>query len=159
MKLLLPLLLMLIINIAYAQEYSKPLMLHARDLIINVEWEPIEIEPNKVTTFKLGFLKDGNFTSTHYDFVVVRDGEIIKEVRDSFAIDGKATHIVEFPSSGSFSIVINILDTNESVRFDLKVAPEFPLGSIVVIVTLIGITIVLTRLVGYSNKDMNTSTL
>ena len=49
-------------------------------------------------------------------------------------------------------MIVNILgvgDTikheNEFVAFDLKVVPEFPISTVIVMATLVGITIALTR--------------
>lgn len=142
------LLLLLLSNIAYA-EIDNTMILSSNDVDIYVKWEPIEIKPNELVNFELNFMKNNTHINTNYDFIVVKDDVTIKEVRNSFAIDGKATHIVEFPSSGSFSIIINILENSkikDSLSFDLKVTPEFPMGSIIVAVTLIAITIALTRL-------------
>ncbi|RMF29076.1 MAG: hypothetical protein D6752_06595 [Candidatus Nitrosothermus koennekii] len=125
------------------------MILSSNDVDIYVKWEPIEIKPNELVNFELNFMKNNTHVNTNYDFIVVKDDVTIKEVRNSFAIDGKATHIVEFPSSGSFSIIINILEDGkikDSLSFDLKVTPEFPMGSIIVAVTLVAITIALTRL-------------
>jgi len=125
--------------------YSE-VILHSDEHVVSILWEPVEIQPNTLITFKLNFLND---TYVNYDFIVVKENEIIKEVRDSYAIDGKATHLVEFPSAGSFSIIINILENGnvkDTLKLDLKVAPEFPLGSIFVVVTLIAFAITFTRI-------------
>lgn len=153
------LLLLLLLNpLAYAE--SDNLILSSNDLDIIVTWEPIEIKPNELVTFNLTFMKNSTNTNTNYDFIVLKDDIIIKEVRNAFTIDGEATHIVEFPSSGSFTLIINILDNEDSVTFDLKVTPEFPIGMMIVVITLIGITIVLTRLsIMNKNKHLNSSNL
>ncbi len=153
------LLILLLFNpLAYAQ--SDSMILSSDDLDIMITWDPIEIKPNELVTFKLVFMEDGNRTSANYDFIVVKEDTIIKEVRDSFAMDGEATHVVEFPSSGSFTVTINLLDRDDKVTFDLKVTPEFPLGMTIVAVTLIGITIALTRLsIMNKNKHLNSSNL
>jgi hypothetical protein len=39
----------------------------------------------------------------------------------------------------------NVKHENEFVAFDLKVVPEFPLSTVIVMATLVGITIALTR--------------
>jgi len=137
--------LFLFIMMLLTNAYSE-VILHSDEHVVSILWEPVEIQPNTLITFKLNFLND---TYVNYDFIVVKENEIIKEVRDSYAIDGKATHLVEFPSAGSFSIIINILESGnvkDTLKLDLKVAPEFPLGSIFVVVTLIAFAITFTRI-------------
>ncbi|MGH9922487.1 MAG: hypothetical protein ACRD38_07030 [Nitrososphaerales archaeon] len=122
---------------------------------IVITWEPIEIKPNQIVRFDIKIidaLAHKYAENVYYDFAVVKDNQPIKELRRSFTLDGLATHTVEFPSSGSFSVVVNILGIgdairhqNESISFDLKIVPEFPIGTIIVMATLVGITIVLTR--------------
>jgi len=121
---------------------------------IIIMWDPIEIKPNQIVRFDIKIinaLTHKSAENVQYDFAVVKDSKPIKELR-SFALDGLATHTVEFPSSGSFSVVVNIVGVgdvirheNESISFDLKVVPEFPIGTVIVMATLVGITIALTR--------------
>jgi hypothetical protein len=121
---------------------------------ILITWDPVEIKPNQIVRFDIKIIDartHKSAESVHYDFAVVKDNQPIKELR-SFTLNGLATHTVEFPSSGSFSVIVNILGTgdairhqNESVAFDLKVVPEFPIGTVIVMVTLVGITIALTK--------------
>jgi len=122
---------------------------------IELTWEPIEIKPNQIVRFDVKIidsLANKPAENVHYDFAVVKDGQPIKELKSSFALNGIATHTVEFPSSGSFRVIVNILGTgdtikhqNEFVAFDLKVVPEFPISTVIVMATLVGITIALTR--------------
>lgn len=121
---------------------------------IELVWEPIEIKPNEIVSFHLKItntLSNKPAENTHYDFAVLKDGQPIKDLRDSFALTGTAVHTVEFPSTGSFKVVVNVhgSDTikrhNGSVSFDLKVVPEFPISTVIVMATLVGITIALTR--------------
>ncbi len=122
---------------------------------IVIAWEPIEIKPNQIVRFDVKIidaLTHKYAENVYYDFAVVKDNQPIKELRRSFTLNGLATHTVEFPSSGSFSVVVNILGIgdalkhqNESISFDLKVVPEFPIGTIIVMATLVGITIALTK--------------
>lgn len=148
------LLLLLLLNPAYA---ADSLTLRSGDTDIIVSWEPIEIKPNELVTFKLIFMENDTRVNANYDFIVLKEDMPIKEVRNSFALNGEATHVVEFPSSGSFTVLINMLDRNDTIGFDLRVTPEFPTGSIVVAVTLIGITIALTRL-SIMNKNHHLDT-
>ena len=143
-------LMLLLFPIALYAEEDNRLSNKLADMVVNISWNPIEIKPNEMIIFKLEFIKDDRYASSiRYDFIVSKDDQIIKEVKNSFAIDGKASHIVEFPSSGSFSITINLLDDKgdikDTITFDLKVTPEFPTGMLIVAITLISITIILTR--------------
>lgn len=145
------LLFLIILNpIVYAQ-VSEALVLISNDISVNIEWDPLEIKPNQLVTFELEFVKDGIPTPIYYDFIVEKDDIIIKEVKDSFASNGNAKHIVEFPSSGSFKVMIKMQD-RDPLTFDLKVTPEFPLGSMIVIVTLVAITIVLARTINIKHN-------
>ena len=142
---------------ASQQEQKPPMALATKNGLYKIEltWEPIEIKPNQIVMFDLKItdsLANKPAENVHYDFAVVKDDQPIKELKSSFALNGVATHTVEFPSSGSFRVIVNILgvgDTikhqNEFVAFDLKVVPEFPIGTVIVMATLVGITIALTR--------------
>ncbi len=150
------LLLLLLINPLVHAESNNSLVLSSNNIDILVSWEPIEVKPNELVTFKLIFMENDTKINVNYDFIVLKEDIMIKEVKNSFAMDGEATHIVEFPSSGSFTVIINMLDSRDSVTFDLKVTPEFPIGMTIVAVTLIGITIALTRLtIMNKNKHIN----
>ena len=139
------------------QDQRPPMALPTRNGLYKIEitWEPIEIKPNQIVRFDIKImdaLRNKPAENVHYDFAVVKDSQPIKELKRSFALDGLATHTVEFPSSGSFSVVVNILGIgdaikhqNESIAFDLKVVPEFPISTVIVMATLVGITIALTR--------------
>ena len=122
---------------------------------VQVLWEPTEIKPNQIVRFEIKFLNyitNELVNNLYYDFMVTKDGQTIKELNNSFTMNGMATHIVEFPSTGSFSVAINVLGIgdfieplNESIAFDLKVVPEFPLSSMIVMASIVGIMIALTR--------------
>lgn len=139
------------------QDQKPPMALSTKNGLYKIEltWEPVEIKPNQIVMFDLKItdaLVNKAAENVHYDFVVVKDDQTIKELKSSFALNGAATHAVEFPSSGSFRVIVNILGVgdgvkhqNESVAFDLKVVPEFPIGTVIVMATLVGITIALTR--------------
>jgi len=144
-------------NVQLSQQNQRPPMAFPTKnglYEIIVIWDPIEIKPNQIVRFDIKIinaLTHKSAENVHYDFAVVKDNKPIKELR-SFTLDGLATHTVEFPSSGSFSVVVNIVGIgdvikhqNESISFDLKVVPEFPIGTVIVLATLVGITIALTR--------------
>lgn len=140
-----------------SQEPELPL---ARDTVqdtyrVELTWEPVEIKANKMVSFDLRIidLRTNNpAENVYYDFAVVKDDEPVKELRGSFALKGMATHTVEFPSSGSFRVIVNVLGSGEIsnqrgevASFDLRVVPEFPAGMLIVTATLVAITIALTR--------------
>jgi len=139
------------------QGQKPPMALTTKNGLYKIElaWEPIEIKPNQIVRFDIKIidsLANKPAESVRYDFAVVKDGQPVKELKSSFALNGVTTHTVEFPSSGSFRVIVNILsirDTitheDEFVAFDLKVVPEFPISTVIVMATLVGITIVLTR--------------
>lgn len=146
-------------------EQKPPLALTRPNWLYKVElmWEPIEIKPNQIVRFDINFtspVTNKLVENVHYDFTVTKDGQTIKELLDSFALNGLATHTVEFPSSGSFSVMINVLSVggaisqhqNESVAFDLKVVPEFPISTVIVMASLVAVTIALTRFTILSTK-------
>ncbi len=122
---------------------------------VQVLWEPTEIKPNQIVRFEIKFLNyitNELVNDLYYDFMVTKDGQTIKELSNSFTMNGMATHTAEFPSTGSFSVAINVLGIgdflepqNESIAFDLKVVPEFPLSSMIVMASIVGIMIALTR--------------
>jgi hypothetical protein len=130
---------------------------------IQVFWEPTEIKPNQIVSFDIKFVNyvtNRLVNNVHYDFLVTKDDQIIKELRSSFAVNGMATHTVEFPSSGSFSLMVNVLGVgefsapqNESITFELKVVPEFPLSTVVVMASVVGIMVALTRLTVMNKKQ------
>lgn len=133
---------------------------------VQVLWEPTEIKPNQIVRFEIKFLNyitNELVNNLYYDFMVTKDGQTIKELNNSFTMNGMATHIVEFPSTGSFSVAINVLGIgnfiepqNESIAFDLKVVPEFPLSSMIAMASIVGIMIALTRFTIINRKrDMN----
>ncbi len=140
-----------------AQDQKPPMALTTKNGLYKIEltWEPIEIKPNQIVRFDIKImdsLANKPAEDVHYDFAVVKDDQPIKELKSSLALNGVATHTVEFPSSGSFRVIVDIIgiaDTikheNEFVAFDLKVVPEFPIGTVIVMATLVGITIALTR--------------
>lgn len=137
------------------QERSMALVTNNKSYKIQVLWEPTEIKPNQIVRFDIAFLNyitNEPVSNVHYDFVVIKDEWTIKEIRNSFAINGIATHTVEFPSTGSFNVTVNVLGIgefgepqNESITFDLKVVPEFPLSTVIVMASVVGIMIALTR--------------
>lgn len=144
-------------------EGEQPIVLatNNRSYKVQVMWEPTEIKPNQIVTFDIKFFDyatNDPLTNVHYDFTVTKDGELIRELRNWFAINGVATHTAEFPSSGSFSVMVNVLgigdfmEVNEYVAFDLKVVPEFPLSTVIVMASIVGIMIALTRFTSLSNK-------
>jgi hypothetical protein len=147
------------------QEQPMALVTTNKSFKIQVIWEPTEIKPNQIVRFDIKFMNyitNQPVGDVYYDFVVTKDEQVIKELRRSFAIDGTATHTVEFPSSGSFSVMVNVLgisgfgeQQNERVSFDVKVVPEFPLSSIIVMVSVVGLMIALTRLTTISKKRDN----
>lgn len=156
------------INSEPAQQGQKLPMAHNTShglYRVELRWEPVEIKPNKIVSFDIkiiDLLTNRPAEKVYYDFAVVKDDQSIKELERSFVLNGLATHTVEFPSSGSFRVIVNVLgggDTlnqrNELTTFDLKVVPEFPAGSIIVTVTLIAITIALTRFTVLSKRAGN----
>jgi hypothetical protein len=135
-------------------DQKPPMVIPTQNGLYRIEmtWEPIEIKPNQIVNFNLKIMDASNKVAENvrYDFVVLKDYQPIKELESSFAIDGIATHTVEFPSAGSFRVIVKISSVDgvklkESVAFDLKVVPEFPVSTIIVMATLVGITIALTR--------------
>ncbi len=139
------------------QDHEPPLTLSSRNGLYRIEltWEPIEIKPNQIVRFDMKIIDsiaNRPAENVRYDFVVLKDNQPIKELTNSFLRSGMATHTVEFPESGSFSVIVNVLGIganvkheNEFVAFDLKVVPEFPLSTVIVMATLVGITVALTR--------------
>ena len=132
---------------------------------IMVFWEPTEIKPNQIVKIDIQFkdpVAGGLLNNVYYDFMVTKDGEPIKELKSSLAINGITTHTVEFPSSGSFSIMVNVLGIgefiepqNEYVFLEITVVPEFPLSTIVVMASVVGIMIALTRFTIITKKYGN----
>ncbi len=138
-----------------------------RDYRVELKWDPVEIKPNKMVSFDLRIVDlhtNRPAENVYYNFMVVKDSEAIKELEGSFALRGEATHTVEFPSSGSFRVLVNVLGSDalakngEAVSFDLRVVPEFPMGTIIVAATLVGITIVLTRFTVLSKRTVGSDT-
>ena len=139
------------------QDQKPPLTLATRNGLYEIEltWEPIEIKPNQIVRFDMKIIDsiaNRAAENVHYDFAVLKDNQPIKELKNSFLRSGMATHTVEFPASGSFSVIVNVLGIganvkhdSEFVAFDLKVVPEFPLSTVIVMATLVGITIALTK--------------
>ncbi len=132
---------------------------------VQVLWEPTEIKPNQIVRFDIKFMNyvtNELVNNVHYDFMVTKDEQPLKEIRNSFAMNGIATHTAEFPSSGSFSVIINVLGNgdftnpqNESIALDLKVVPEFPLSTMIVMASIVGIMIALTRFTVMNRKRGN----
>jgi len=151
------------------EEQGQPMALvtNNKSYKIQVLWEPTEIKPNQIVRFDIKFINyvtNQLVNNVHYDFMVTKDGQPIKSLRSSFAISGIATHTVEFPSSGSFSVIVNVLGVgdftepqNESIAFDLKVVPEFPISTVIVMASVVGIMIALTRFTIMSKKRGNIS--
>jgi hypothetical protein len=144
------------------QEQPWELVTDSRLYKIQVLWEPTEIKPNQIVTFDIKFINHATnelVNNVYYDFVVTKDEQPIKELRSSFAMNGIATHTVEFPSSGSFSVMVSVIgighfieSQNESIAFDLKVVPEFPISTVIVMASVVGIMIALTRFTVMSKK-------
>lgn len=136
-------------------EPSAALITQNKSFKIQILWEPTKIRPNEIVKFEIKFLNyitEQPVSSIYYNFVVMKDNQIIKELRNSFSMDGVATHTVEFPSSGSFSVMVDVIGVgefpvpiSESVSLDLKVVPEFPLSSVIVMASVVSIMILLTR--------------
>jgi hypothetical protein len=142
-------------------EQPIALVTNNRSFKIQVTWEPTEIKPNQIVRFDIKFINyvtNQPVSSVYYDFAVTKDQQTIKELRSSFAMNGMATHTVEFPSSGSFSVMVNVVgigesaEINEGIAFDLKVVPEFPLSTVIVMASIVGIMIVLTRFTAMSRR-------
>lgn len=142
-------------------EQPIALVTNNRSFKIQVTWEPTEIKPNQIVRFDIKFINyvtNQPVSNVYYDFAVTKDQQTIKELRSSFAMNGMATHTVEFPSSGSFSVMVNVVgigesaEINEGIAFDLKVVPEFPLSTIIMMASIVGIMIVLTRLTAMSRR-------
>ncbi len=158
-----------IFDIQSLEEQERPIALVTtnKSYKIQVLWEPTEIKPNQIVRFDIKFINyvtDELVSNVHYDFMVTKDGQPIKELNSSFAQSGIATHTVEFPSSGSFSVMVNVLGINdfaepqnESIAIDLKVVPEFPISTVIVMASVVGIMIALTRFTVMSRKRANTS--
>lgn len=149
------------------QERPVALVTTNKSFKIQVIWEPTEIKPNQIVRFDIKFMNyvtNQPIGNVYYDFAVTKDEQVIKELRKSFAIDGTATHTVEFPSSGSFSVMVNVLgigdfveQQNERVSFDVKVVPEFPLSSVIVMASIVGLMIAITRFTAMSKKRASTT--
>lgn len=149
------------------QERQVALATTNKSFKIQVVWEPTEIKPNQIVRFDIKFMNyitNQPVGNIYYDFVVTKDEQVIKELRKSFAIDGTATHTVEFPSSGSFSVMVNVLgigdfgeQQNERVAFDVKVVPEFPLSSVIVMASIVGLMIAITRFTAMNKKRASTT--
>ena len=156
-------------DIPSLEEQERPIALVTsnKSYKIQVLWEPTEIKPNQIVRFDIKFINyvtNELVSNMHYDFMVTKDGQPIKELNSSFAQSGIATHTVEFPSSGSFSVMVNVLGVNdfaepqnESIVIDLKVVPEFPVSTVIVMASVVGIMIALTRFTVMSKKRVNTS--
>lgn len=149
------------------QERPVTLVTTNKSFKIQVIWEPTEIKPNQIVRFDIKFMNyvtNQLVDNVYYDFVVTKDEQVIKELRKSFAIDGTVTHTVEFPSSGSFSVMVNVLgiggfgeQQNERVAFDVKVVPEFPVSSVIVMASIVGLMIAITRFTAMSKKRGSTT--
>ncbi|MEM2759767.1 MAG: hypothetical protein QXU32_07780 [Nitrososphaerales archaeon] len=144
-------------SLSSSQRYERPdaFVSNNKSFKIQVVWEPTEIKPNQIVRFDIKFLNYVTNEPVHnvyYDFVVTKDEQIVKELRSSFVMNGITTHTVEFPSSGSFSVLVNVLGIgdfkvaqNEYIAFDLKVVPEFPLRTVILLGSIVGIMVALTR--------------
>lgn len=130
---------------------------------VELTWEPVEIKPNMIVNFEIRIIDlAGNklAENMYYDFIVLRESQPVKDLRGSFTANGIATHTVDFPSAGSFRITVNLFDGGDAatrigtVSYDLRVVPEFPLGSVVVAGTLVGMVVALTRFTALT-KSLN----
>ena len=112
---------------------------------VELSWEPMVIEPEMPIQFTQA-IKDaeGNAIEQAEYEVVIMDAEGNEIYRESIvASDGIGSHEVTFSEAGSYTVAITYND--ETVEFNIQVVPEFPIGVIIALASIVAIVIAMTR--------------
>ncbi len=138
---------MMIINTPIHASIENPLVRSSDNYTVELSWEPSVIAPNSIVVFYIKITSKEDTRPIVYDFIVRSNDIIVKEVNDVMITDNNniTSHIVEFPYSGTFNVVIKLGD--DAITFDVVVAPEFP-STIIVTIVVVSIAIILSR-IGY----------
>lgn len=123
---------------------------------VDISWSPVTLEPSKLITIYV-MIRDEHqnvIRDAGYDFVISdAGGKVLLDERNVKTTLGQGIHEVTFESSGTAHIIVTYrgsLDRVESgiadkAEFNLIVVPEFPLGVVVTIATIVAIMIVATK--------------
>ncbi|MEM2759391.1 MAG: hypothetical protein QXU32_04975 [Nitrososphaerales archaeon] len=117
--------------------------------------DPTPIEPNVITKFGTRFMDatTGELASkVPHTLVLMRDGEMIfRESTDS------ASYLHEFSfmeeHQGPLTVLIeNVNNSGENADFSLMIVPEFPLGVMFIMGSMLAIMFVILRVRGFHGK-------
>ena len=161
---LLLVLLFSITSIAYAQETGLRDTTSKGTLDVLVEPTLSEPEADGTTkaSFKVSFLNPGTDTPHEhqdYDFRILKGGQVVfsaaRQTGQSLIhnVPGTLTVPYTFQQGGDYVIQVYLggtgiaptIPTEETAEFPIKVTPEFPLGAIGIVATVMTGTIVLAR--------------
>ncbi|OLC24512.1 MAG: hypothetical protein AUH37_03745 [Candidatus Nitrososphaera sp. 13_1_40CM_48_12] len=129
---------------------------------VTLKWEPAEIQPGSNVNFGISFADNTHvpLKDVRYDFTVKdANGIVIVDLKDQRSeIGGPEIHSVKLNSSGTIraEVVITAIEgqttgqTIESAEFNVVVVPEFPVNAAIVVATVIGLVVVITRTRGTS---------
>lgn len=147
-------------RLAMVDQAAFPLVAYtiSEDFLVNLSWDPPEIEPNEETTFVFT-IRDGKtgepLRNSDYTFIITQNNEEIYRKSGEAKIGGQ---FVKFTftenQTGPTAIKFeNIRGTGQETEFGILVVPEF--GSIVVMIAFAGATAVVL-FVSYSyNRRMS----
>lgn len=142
---------------------TKPTVTQAYQ--IEIDWNPVEIQPGQETTFTISFFDNQGFPMENvgYDFVITdSDGNAIVEETNALARIGVAEQNVTFETGGGKSILVTVTSVGgvgtgafvESADFNIVVVPEFPVSALIVAGAVIGFVVLMTRFKGTSFGNM-----
>lgn len=124
-----------------------------------VEESHFTIDQPQVVNFKIRFLDPRTsepLEHMNYNLMVTdANGDIVHKIHKGHTHDGMNSYSLLFPDTGSFTLSIELEGTGGPPPFDtthtgtttssIAVTPEFPLGIMAIMATVIGIGVVTTR--------------
>ncbi len=132
---------------------------------VEIDWSPVEIMPGEETTFTISFFDNEAFPieNVGYD-LLVRDieGNILLDETNELARLGVVELPLTFETGGGKSILVTVIsvggvDTGaftESADFNIVVVPEFPVSSLIIAGSVIGLVVAVARFRGTSFGSM-----
>ncbi len=133
----------LIREITLPKEWSQILSVKSDkgNIIVDVQWSPLEINDREDTYFNLTFRDASNnvLEDVMYDIMLVdEEGNVVEGSHRESQMSN--IQIYRFTKGGSYTLVLeNINGSDEMVMINLRVIPEFPIALMIIAIAMAGV--------------------
>jgi hypothetical protein len=126
---------------------------------VQIDWDPVEIQPNSTTDFTVSFYNSGEdpVVRVNYDFIVTDGaGNMVYDESGYTGETNSAVESVPFGDGGPVNINVKITAVSsvgtgafiEEADFALVVVPEFPVSAAIIAAVAVGFIVAMTRVSG-----------